>query len=72
MIYNSVPLQLGGCGSELHRLAGVRFRLEFTVEGKEETCRILKEYGMNILGQQETKGKEVRAGTRGHFKRGVE
>lgn len=72
VIYNSVPLQLGGCSSELHRLPGVRFRLEFTVEGKEETCRILKEYGMNILGEQETKGKEVHAGTRGHFKRGVE
>lgn len=72
VIYNSVPLQLGGCARELRRLPVACFRLEFTVEGKEETYRILREYGQKSFWSEESKGKEVYAGTRGHFKRGVE
>lgn len=70
-IYNSVPLMLVGCREEILRLSPAYLRLSFTVESGEETKRILQGYGRLLSGETPTDGFSG-AGTRGHFKRGVE
>jgi putative protease len=69
-IYNSVPLQLGGCAEELAQLAPDYLRLSFTVEDAAETARILKLYH-SLLAEGHTNEAGLE-GTRGHFRRGVE
>jgi putative protease len=69
-IYNSVPLQLGGCRSEVAALAPDYLRLSFTVEDREETERILLAYVQIFFGDGVCTTDLT--GTKGHFKRGVE
>ncbi len=67
-VYNSVPLELGGCMQEIGRLSPAFLRLSFTVETYEETLQVLQRYA-----KASVPGKAVQfSGTRGHFKRGVE
>ncbi len=63
-VYNSVPLQLSGYREQIERLGIPYFRLLFTLETKEETIQVLRQY----LNDEQ---KDLK-GTRGHFKRGVE
>ena len=63
VIYNCVPLSLHGQLTKWEKLA--RLRLDFTVEGREETARILDAF----LGGS---GNWSREYTTGHEKRGVE
>ena len=63
VIYNCVPLSLHGQLTKWEKLA--RLRLDFTVEGREETARILDAF----LGGS---GNWPREYTTGHEKRGVE
>ncbi len=70
-IYNSVPLQLGGCRTEIARLAPDYIRLSFTIESARETEKILAEYGALLLGERRNEDADLE-GTRGHFRRGVE
>lgn len=72
LIYNSVPLQLGGLGKELLATGAEYFRLEFTIESREETGKILRQYAKLPDGSGEEPDQEAYPGTRGHFKRGVE
>lgn len=68
-IYNSVPLELGGCKKEIDRLSPSFVRLSFTVETYQETAAVLQRYSEALAGQGQRKEFE---GTRGHFRRGVE
>lgn len=70
-IYNSVPLQLGGYRKEIEELSLAFVRLSFTIESAEETRQILKQYH-RLLFSGNGMCDEMPAGTRGHFKRGVE
>ena len=63
VIYNCVPLSLHGQLAKWEKLA--RLRLDFTVEGRDETARILDAF----LGGS---GNWPREYTTGHEKRGVE
>ena len=63
VIYNSVPTCLFKEQKNLMDMGLQRMRLEFTIEGAEET--------RNILQLLEGKGKEIEY-TNGHYKRGVE
>lgn len=63
IIYNSVPVLLFKEQEELRKCGVCHFRLNFTVETKEETEAVL-----NLF---EGKGNEI-AYTKGHYKRGVE
>lgn len=75
-IYNSVPLMLHGCEKEIRQLAPAFVRLSFTIEPAEEMRRILKKYGEVLWSRENGTGQQMRmpdqAGTRGHFRRGVE
>ncbi len=66
-IYNSVPLELGGCEKEIRALAPSYLRLSFTVETRRETEAVLERYTGNLFDPDSFTG-----GTRGHFRRGVE
>ncbi|MDD6614998.1 MAG: DUF3656 domain-containing protein [Lachnospiraceae bacterium] len=70
VIYNSVPLDLMGCGSELKKLHPSHLRLSFTTETEGEVSEILNRYDLFLKGQ--TDGKGTDSTTRGHFRRGVE
>lgn len=70
-IYNSVPLQLGGCHRELQTLSPSFIRLSFTVETSEEVKRILRQYHSLLFEEHSTYDSDLKD-TRGHFKRGVE
>lgn len=70
-IYNCVPLQLGGCMTDIRRLAPAYCRLSFTVEDGEETKRILFRYASLFAAEMQGDG-DAPEGTRGHFRRGVE
>ncbi len=70
-IYNSVPLQLGGCRSELMALSPSFLRLSFTVEPAKDVKRILRQYH-GLLFAEHSAYDPDRKDTRGHFKRGVE
>ncbi len=74
-IYNSVPLMLCGCHSELAQLSLAFVRFSFTIESREETARVLRLGAALLCGDrsaEEPTEKAVIAGTRGHFRRGVE
>lgn len=66
-IYNSVPLELGGCEKEIRALAPDYLRLSFTVETAGETKEVLARYSGRLYS-----GEAFTGGTRGHFRRGVE
>lgn len=70
-VYNSVPLQLCGCRSELERLAPAYVRLSFTIETKEETAEMIKSCRKILNGEKLSEEAAART-TRGHFRRGVE
>ncbi|MDO4322077.1 MAG: DUF3656 domain-containing protein [Lachnospiraceae bacterium] len=70
-IYNSVPLQLGGCRKEIQALSPAYVRLSFTIESAKETRRILMQYADLLFAEHPAYGSDLKD-TRGHFKRGVE
>ena len=57
-IYNSVPLELVSLSGQIRQLNPLSVRYQFTIEGKEETRRVLE-------------GNLPDAVTRGHFRKGV-
>jgi putative protease len=85
-IYNSVPLALGGCRSEILALGPASIRLSFTIESARETEQILRRYHALLMAEYPNEAADdslcrgkgqpfpdtETAGTRGHFKRGVE
>lgn len=70
VVLNSVPIYMADKLSDLLSLGADTLRLNFTIETKEETARVIKAY------QQALEGKTPSAVfdkiTRGHFYRGVE
>jgi len=70
-IYNPAPLSLLGSEKLVGRLMPERLRLQFTVEGAEQTEKVLDAFiGSFVYGRDvEIPFKDF---TRGHFKRGVE
>lgn len=70
IIYNSVPLCLFGEKEALGEIHPLRFRLQFTVEDRSETHRVLQEFRHIFLegGRYNLKPENF---TRGHFRRGV-
>ena len=72
LIYNSVPLQLGGLGKELLATGAEYFRLEFTIESKGRDGKDPPAVRKAADGSGEEPDQEAYPGTRGHFKRGVE
>lgn len=72
VIYNSVPLSLHGMFSAKASVDAFfrgNYRLDFTVESKEETYKIIK-YFQELPGQY--REPVYREYTTGHYKRGVE
>lgn len=63
VIYNSVPTMLFSEMEQLKEMNICRFRLDFTIENKEEV--------KNVLDLFEGQGREIDH-TKGHYKRGVE
>ncbi len=69
-IYNESPMNLLGMSGEIRRSAPDSIRLNFTVENRKTTERVLDAfYGEFVEGR---KGEPFGDFTRGHFKRGVE
>lgn len=69
-IYNESPMSLLGLSKEVERFAPEALRLNFTVEDRKTTERVLTAFYEEFM-----EGKEKTAFdnfTRGHFKRGVE
>ena len=70
-IYNPAPLSLLGSEKLVRRLMAERLRLQFTVEGTEQTEKVLDAFiGSFVYGRDVE--APFRDFTRGHFKRGVE
>ena len=70
-IYNPAPLSLLGSEKLVGRLMPDRLRLQFTVEGTEQTEKVLDAFiGSFVYGRDVE--APFRDFTRGHFKRGVE
>lgn len=70
IIYNSVPVSLFPELEAAERLGAGGWRLSFTLEGKEETRRVLREF--LGAGSGADKKQEETPYTKGHFRRGVE
>ena len=70
IIYNSVPVSLFPELEAAERLGAGGWRLSFTLEGKEETRRVLREF--LGTGSGADKKQEETPYTKGHFRRGVE
>ena len=70
-IYNSVPLQLGDCKTEIEKLRAGYVRLTFTIESGNDVKRIMKQYVELIFNKNSVSETDLE-GTRGHFRRGVE
>lgn len=70
-IYNPAPLSLLGSEKLVRRLMAERLRLQFTVEGTEQTEKVLDAFIGSFVYNRDV-GVPFRDFTRGHFKRGVE
>lgn len=70
-IYNPAPVSLLGSEKQVRRLMADRLRLQFTVEGAEQTEKVLDAFiGSFVYDRAVT--APFKDFTRGHFKRGVE
>ena len=69
-IYNESPLSLLGMADEVDRFAPSSLRLNFTIEDKMETEKVLTAYYEEFI--EGRKAAPLANFTRGHFKRGVE
>lgn len=69
-IYNESPLSLLGMAGEVDRFAPSSLRLNFTIEDKMETEKVLTAYYEEFI--EGRKAAPLANFTRGHFKRGVE
>ena len=70
-IYNPAPLSLLGSEKLVRRLRAERLRLQFTVEGTEQTEKVLDAFIGSFVYDRDVE-VPFRDFTRGHFKRGVE
>ncbi len=70
-IYNPAPLSLLGSEKLVRRLRAERLRLQFTVEGTEQTDKVLDAFIGSFVYDRDVE-VPFRDFTRGHFKRGVE
>ena len=70
-IYNPAPLSLLGSEKLVRRLMAERLRLQFTVEGTEQTEKVLDAFIGSFVYDRDVE-VPFRDFTRGHFKRGVE
>ena len=70
-IYNPAPLSLLGSEKLVGRLMPDRLRLQFTVEGTEQTEKVLDAFIGSFVYNRDV-DVPFRDFTRGHFKRGVE
>lgn len=70
-IYNPAPLSLLGSEKLVRRLGAERLRLQFTVEGTEQTEKVLDAFIGSFVYNRDV-DVPFRDFTRGHFKRGVE
>lgn len=71
VIYNGQPISLLKYEKEIGKLGPANIRLDFTLEGKDETARILEAFGQ-AFKKGGTPSYEIKEYTKGHFKRGVE
>lgn len=71
VIYNGEPLSLMGHKQEIQELGPHTLRLEFTMESKEKTAWILKNYAGVFRYNKENSLQKMQS-TKGHFKRGME
>lgn len=69
-IYNESPLSLLGMADEVDRFAPSSLRLNFTIEDRMETEKVLTAYYEEFV--EGRKAAPLANFTRGHFKRGVE
>ncbi len=73
VIYNSVPTVLFARMKELRKAGVSAFRLDFTIESREEVRQILQQMsGYRDGSVQPSKEKEMMPHTNGHYTRGVE
>lgn len=73
-VYNSVPLDLSKAAAEIVAAGVSAVRLDFTVERSQEAqkiTRIFKDAFAAALGEREFDEQAARAGTTGHFYRGI-
>lgn len=70
IIYDGTPLSLHGERDAVQKLAPERLRLDFTVETKEETERILSTF-LDVF-RFDKEGILEKETTRGHFRKGIE
>ena len=70
-IYNPTPVSLLGNEKLVRRLEPERLRLQFTVEGREQTEKVLDAFIGSFVYDESVKAP-FKDFTRGHFKRGVE
>lgn len=71
IIYNSQPLSLLKLNEDIQRLHPKGLRLDFTMEGKEETRRVL-DACIDVFCNGRKPSFELADYTTGHFKRGIE
>lgn len=70
VIYNSAPLFLADKAGEIMELSPGELRLDFTVETKKETRRVMEMY-IDAFIHGKSAAPPVTEYTRGHFRRGV-
>ena len=70
-IYNPSPLSLLGNEKMVRRLGPEHLRLQFSVEGQEQTEKVLDAFIRSFV-YDESREAPFKDFTRGHFKRGVE
>ncbi len=69
-IYNESPMSLLGLSEEVERFAPSSLRLNFTIEDRAETEKVLSAFHAEYM--EGRKAAPLANFTRGHFKRGVE
>lgn len=72
IIYNSAPLALFGMCRELEELEAASYRLQFTIEEREEVEKILSIFEDVFQNNREWDKNCLKDYTNGHMKRGVE
>ena len=70
VIYNALPLYLGMQREEIRRLTSGMLRLQFSIETKEQTRKILNLVREAFLGESSPSVPDFEY-TQGHFRRGV-
>lgn len=73
IIYNALPLSLLKEVNEIKKMGITRYRLNFTLENKEETRRIAAGFAASYIKGERPDAKLLQMEvTKGHFNRGVE